>query len=638
MCGIAGYVGMNDPPLLTRMADRMAHRGPDDSGTWWNSNEGVGLAHRRLSIIDTSPAGHQPMTIDGGRLWIAFNGEIYNFLEHRRRLESDGVVFQSRTDTEVLLHLYREHGKRALALLDGMFAIAVWDAERRSLFLARDHAGVKPLYYTQAGPALIFASEIKALLASAIVRNELNAEVLAEYLTFLWVPGEATMLRGIKKLPAGHALTWQDGRVSVERWFDFEYCPVEGRTEQEWVEATRSTFRSAVRRQMVADVPLGAFLSGGLDSSSIVATMRQEFPQRPIKAYTARSTASKVVAEQGEDDFPHAQRVARELDVDLHVVDIQPDVVQLLPKMVFHLDEPDADPAVFPSYLIARLARQDGTTVLLSGTGGDEVFFGYRSHQAVAFAESLGRLRRPAGALCVGAAKALEFFGGAQHRLVRRLGKLSAGLLAPDRLSRHVAVVQWSSESDRVQLLGPGRSQAEPARALLPLDGSFRGTGALNYHSHLLVGSFLAAHNFLYTDKSSMAVSLEVRVPFMDLELMRLAASMPEDMKLRGRVTKYALKEAMSGMLPNQVIHRSKTGFGAPLRHWIRAELRPLVDDLLAPDVIQRRGLMQPKEVRRLIADNETGAADNAYEIYALLTLELWMQTFIDRRAEGPVA
>ncbi len=498
--------------------------------------------------------------------------------------------------------------------------------------------GVKPLYYTNVGHGLIFASEIKALLASPIVRNELNAEVLADYLTFLWVPGEATMLRGINKLPAGHSLTWQDGRMSVERWFDLEYCPIEGRTEDEWVEATRSTFRSAVRRQMVADVPLGAFLSGGLDSSSIVAAMRQEFPQRPIKVYTARSTAADVQAEQGEDDFPHAQRVARELDVDLQVVDIQPDVVQLLPKMVFHLDEPDADPAVFPSYLIARLARQDGTTVLLSGTGGDEVFFGYRSHQALAFAESLGLFRRPAGALCAGAAVAVKAVGGAQHRLARRLGKLSAGLLAPDRLYRHVAVVQWSSEDDRVRLLGPERVRNDPSRALLPLDGSFLGTGALNYHSHLLVGSFLAAHNFLYTDKSSMAASLEVRVPFMDLELMRLAASMPEDMKLRGRITKYALKEAMSGLLPNQVIHRSKTGFGAPLRHWMRAELRPLVEDLLAPDVIQRRGLMQPNEVRRLVAENDAGVADHAYEIYALLTLELWMQTFIDRRADGPVA
>jgi asparagine synthase (glutamine-hydrolysing) len=634
MCGIAGYVGLDEPGLLGLMASRMIHRGPDDGGTWSDSAHGVGLAHRRLSIIDTSPAGHQPMTAGNGKVWIAFNGEIYNFLEHRRQLEAGGVVFKSRTDTEVLLHLYLEHGLDALSMLDGMFALAIWDGERRRLLLARDHAGVKPLYYTVSGGTLLFASEIKSLLAVPSVRNELNNEALADYLTFLWVPGEATMLRDIKKLEAGHYLVWQNSHVEVKRWFSLDYKPVEGRPESDWIEETRSIFRSAVRRQMVADVPLGAFLSGGLDSSSIVAAMRHEYPERPIKVYTARSTAADVVAEQGEDDFPHAQRVARELGVDLKVVDIQPDVVNLLPKMVFHLDEPDADPAVFPSYLISRLAREDGTTVLLSGTGGDEVFFGYRSHQAFAFAERLGVSAGAAGSLCATGAWLTGTISGAQHRLPRRLRKLSAGLLAPDLLRRHMAVVDWSGPQERGRLLGPGyRSPAIPP-GIAALDRSFVGQGALNYHSHLLIGSFLAAHNFLYTDKSSMATSLEVRVPFMDLELMRLSARMPESMKLKRGVTKYVLRQAMQGSLPRETMVRSKSGFGAPLRRWIRRELRPVIDNLLSPGVVASRGLFEPREVERLIDDNTAGRADNAYAIYALLNLELWMQTFVDRRAD----
>jgi asparagine synthase (glutamine-hydrolysing) len=638
MCGIAGYAGFNDPPLLAAMADRMAHRGPDDRGTWSDVAEGVGLAHRRLAIIDTSRAGHQPMSICDGRYWIAFNGEIYNFLEHRRALEAEGVVFRSRTDTEVLLHLYRHHGIGALKRLDGMFALAIWDAERRSLLLARDHAGVKPLYYAQMGQSLLFASEIKSLLAAPSVRNELNTEALGDYLTFLWVPGRATMLRGIHKLEPGHWLSWQDGIVETRRWFDLEYRPVGDRTEEEWIEATRSAVRLAVRRQMVSDVPLGAFLSGGLDSSSIVASMRLEYPDRPIKAYTARSTSAQVAAEQGEDDYPHAVRVARDLDVDLHVVDIEPEVVSLLPRMVFHLDEPDADPAVFPSYLISRLAREDGTTVLLSGTGGDELFFGYRSHQAFALAESLGVLCRPAGALVGLAAGAFSSMWGSQHRTTRRFRKLASGLRARDLLHRHVAVSEWSNSGDRQRLLGAPWSQEQASRSLTSLDRSFSGSGAMNYHSHLLTGSFLAAHNFLYSDKASMAASLEVRVPFLDLELMRLCASMPQQMKLRGRTTKFALKKAMIGTLANEVVYRPKSGFGVPLRHWMKDGLRGVTRELLDPHVLRRRGLVQPGEVRRLIDDNDAGVADNAYVLYALLTLELWMQTFIDRRADGPVA
>jgi asparagine synthase (glutamine-hydrolysing) len=635
MCGIAGYAGVDEPAILQRMADAMSYRGPDDSGVWWDSSERAGLAHRRLSVIDLSSAGHQPMTIDDGDFCISYNGEIYNFQDHRRRLEARGIAFRSRTDTEVVLRLYQERGLDALQVLNGMFAFALWDRAKRRMLLARDHAGIKPLYYATQGQAIYFASEIKALLTVPAIPNSLNERALESYLTFLWVPGEETLMRGIRKLEPGHYLLWEQGQIAIKPWFALSYEPEHGRTAAEWVDEVRAAVLSATRRQVVADVPLGAFLSGGLDSSSLVASMRASFPDRRIRTYTTRSQPGDVAAEQGTDDYPFARRAAQTLGVELKTVDVEPDVTQLLPRLVYHLDEPDADPAVFPTYLISKLAREDGTRVLLSGTGGDEVFFGYRSHQAFKLANQLGMLAPALGALSRSAAAVAAPILGRQHRITRRLGKLARGLLAPNRLARHLAIVDWSSPLERRALLGAIDEAGSVERAGFDhYDRLFRGHGDLNFHSHLLTNTFLAAHNFLYMDKSSMAASLEVRVPFMDLELMRLAARIPEELKLHGTTTKYVLKTAMASFLPRDIIYRAKTGFGAPLRRWIRKDLRPLVQATLGADTVRRRGLFEPQAVARLLVDNDAGRADHAYLIYALLTLEIWMQTFVDQRAK----
>jgi asparagine synthase (glutamine-hydrolysing) len=635
MCGIAGYAGVDEPPILLRMADAMSHRGPDDSGVWWDSAERVGLAHRRLSVIDLSSAGHQPMSVDEGDLCISYNGEIYNFQDHRRRLEAGGIAFRSRTDTEVLLRLYQERGLDALQALNGMFAFALWDRPNRRMLLARDHAGIKPLYYVVQGHAIYFASEIKALLSGPAIPNSLNERALASYMTFLWVPGSETLMRGIRKLEPGHYLLWEQGRIAIRPWFELSYEPEYGRTATEWVDEVKAAVVGATRRQLVADVPLGAFLSGGLDSSSLVASMRTLFPDRGIRTYTIRSPAGDMAAEQGTDDYPYARRVAEALGVELKTVDIEPDVTRLLPRMVYHLDEPDADPAVFPTYLISKLAREDGTTVLLSGTGGDEVFFGYRSHQAFKLANQLRMLAPALGVVSGFAAAMAAPILGSQHRITRRLGKLGRGLSAPNRLARHLAIVDWSSPVERRALLGAvDEAQSVDRAGFGHYEQLFRGHGDLNFHSHLLINTFLAAHNFLYTDKASMAASLEVRVPFMDLELMRLAARIPEGFKLRGMTTKYVLKKAMESFLPKDVIYRPKTGFGAPLRRWIRKDLRPLIRAMLGPDALRRRGLFNPEAVARILAENDAGRADHAYLIYALLTLEIWMQTFIDHRAK----
>jgi asparagine synthase (glutamine-hydrolysing) len=635
MCGIAGYAGTHRPDLLGPMCSAMAHRGPDDAGAWHDAEAGIGLGHRRLSIIDLSSAGHQPMQNADGSVWISYNGEIYNFPEHRDRLEKRGHTFRSHSDTEVLLALYEEQGLDFLDSLNGIFAFALWDARERRLLLARDHAGIKPLYYWQDGPRLYFASEIKALLTIPEIPRRVHLPSIADYLRFLWVPGEHTLLEGVMKLEPGHRLTWKDGEIDVRRWFHIAYHADERPSADEWVEAVHDTFVRTTRRQMVSDVPLGAFLSGGLDSSSIVASMRQAFPNREITSYTVRFDPGDMAREQGVDDYPYARRVARALDVRLKSIQIDPQVIELLPKMIYHLDEADADPAVFPSYLISKLAREDGTTVLLSGTGGDEVLFGYRSHQAYRMYERYDFIGRPpfswAAAL---AGRIATSMLGAQNLLARRIEKFRRGL-DKTGLERHLALAEWSSAHTRRSIFAPGLAETlhpeDPPPSLQRYFDEFEGTGDLNCHSHLLIETFLAAHNFNYTDKSSMAVSLEARVPFMDVELMRLCASIPERYKLRGNVTKWPLKKAMERYLPHDLIHRSKTGFGAPLRKWVQEDLNEVIEYLLGPSHVAARGIFDTEFVSSIVEDNAEGRADHTYLIYALLTLELWMQTFVDR-------
>lgn len=638
MCGIAGYVGLHRPEILEPMCEAMAHRGPDDAGTWHDAEALVGLGHRRLAIIDTSPAGHQPMADADGTTWISYNGELYNFPQHRARLEAAGYPFRGNSDTEVLLALYREKGLAFLDDLNGIFAFALWDVHKRRLLLARDHAGIKPLYYWVDGDHLYFASEIKALLRIPGLPRELHLPSVADYLTFLWVPGENTLLSQVKKLEPGHYLLWQNGKIETRSWFQLDYDPDESLSPAELTERVRETFTAAVRRQMVSDVPLGAFLSGGLDSSSIVASMRAAYPDRDITTYTVRFGDGDMAREQGVDDYPYARRVAAHLDVRLRSVRLEPNVIDLLPRLIWFLDEPDSDPAVFPSYLISKLAREDGTKVLLSGTGGDEMFFGYRSHQAYRMYERFAWMSGSPGATLIGGAAHLgAAVLGAQNLLSRRLAKFERGL-GKSGLELHMALCDWSDPELRRQLLAP--DLVDTARltgipeCMRRYVASFSGTGNLNLHSHLLVQTFLAAHNFLYTDKSSMAVSVETRVPFLDVDLMRLCARIPEHWKLHRRSTKYILKRAMAGQLPHDVIHRSKTGFGAPLRKWIREDLGEVAQYFLGPSHLESRGLFRPDVIGRVFEENRTGRADHAYLIYALLNLELWLQTFLDRPGE----
>lgn len=621
------------------MAKVIAHRGPDDMGTWHDTAGEVGLGHRRLSIIDLSPAGHQPMSNEDGTIWLSYNGELYNFQQHREWLISRGHKFRGRSDTEVIVHLYEEKGPEFLQDLNGIFAIAIWDANKRTLLLARDHAGIKPLYYWHSGRKLYFASEIKALLRVPEIPRELNVQTVPEFLTFLWVPGEETMLKGIRKVEPGHYLLWKDGRVETKQWFHIAYEPDERISEDQWVRDVHDTFMLTTQRQMMSDVPLGAFLSGGTDSTAIVACMRKSFPDRQIKCYTYSFDEGDMARDQYEADYPYAKRVADILKTELTNFRLAPDVISLLPKMVYHNDEPDADPTVFPSYLICKLAREDGTTVLLSGMGGDEIFFGYRSHKALRFLERLSWIPRPLLSPSLGLAEsAASAMMGAQSAIPRRLRKFRRALDG-DGVRRFLELSDWSSPLVRRRVYAKGfasrldLSDAPPA-SLQKYYDSFVGTGELNRRSHILIQTFLAAHNFLYTDKSSMAVSVEVRVPFLDVELMRLAARIPERLKLKGQTTKYLLKKSLEPYIPHDILHRSKTGFGPPLRKWIAMDLDHVLADLLSPSRLASRGLFEPNVIQEIIAENRANKADHAYLLYCLLTLELWMQTFIDRPGE----
>ena len=620
------------------MTDAMIHRGPDDSGTWYDADAEIGFGHRRLAIIDLSPAGRQPMSNADESIVITYNGELYNYLEHRERLAKKGYPFRSNSDTEVMIALYETMGIDFLNELNGIFAFALWDAKKRRLILARDHAGVKPLYYRQDGRKLYFASELKALLKVPGSSRELHTPSVPDYLTFLWVPGENTLLSGIKKLEPGHFAIWEDGQLETKRWFNIEYEPDESRTETQWNEEVHDSFMNATKRQMVSDVPLGAFLSGGLDSSSIVACMRNVYPDREINSYTVRFDRGAMAREQGVDDYPYARKVAKAIGVRLKSVMLQPEVISLLPKMVYHLDEPDADPAVFPSYLISKLAREDGTTVLLSGTGGDEVFFGYRSHQAYRLYERFAWMSRfPISSMTRAGVKMSSSLLGAQNRYARRIAKFRRGLMQSG-LDRHLEVADWSSHAAREGLFNDSVFDSmdswDSSESMRRYHDDFVGEGELNLHSHLLIQTFLAAHNFLYTDKSSMAVGLEARVPFMDVELMRLCARIPERYKLKGNVTKNVLKNAMARYLPRDLIHRKKTGFGAPLRKWIQDDLNEVIQFFLGPEQVSRRGIFNPDQVQRILKENTSGKEDHAYLIYALVNLELWMQSFLDAPGE----
>src|SRR2546423_8504620 len=649
MCGIGGLINQDPESRIGAMLTAIEHRGRDDEGVWTSSpiNDGrrACLGHRRLSIIDTSNAGHEPMISHDERFVITFNGEIYNYRELRAELAAKGHQFRTQTDTEVLLTAWQQWGEAALPRLNGMFAFALWDDQQRSLFLVRDRVGIKPLYYAQLQKldpgvgqggcnSFAFASEVKSILASGLFKAELDHESLHQFLTFLWVPDPNTLFRDVKTVPPGNLVKWRDGEINVRQWWDVSFDQIEeGRSESWWQEQLLETLDRVVNLEMVADVPLGSFLSGGIDSSAIVAMMKRHSNGRRVGTYTIGIEAEDLRYDIIPDDVEWARRVNRQLDTDYHEIMLRPDVAELLPKLVYHMDEPAIDMAI-PSYLVSRAARET-LRVMLSGMGGDEVFAGYPRQLAMKIAGAFDPvpqlLRRPA-------MRALEYAlpGGMPGRLTAPLrnAKKFARSAALDFENRYLGYGTYFTDAAKTRLYTDELREATYGMDAYSAHRNYfarvKNAAPLNQLLYVDLKTFLPCLNLTTTDKTSMAANLEVRVPFLNHELVELAARMPPHLKLHGLKRKYILKRAAERLLPRDVVWRKKAGFSAPIRSWLRGPLRPMVDDLLSEETIRRRGLFRPEEVRRIIDANLSGREDFNLQVFQLLNLELWQRAFID--------
>ena len=632
MCGIIGISGRIDTEALKSGLSSLAHRGPDDSGIFIDEPAHIALGHRRLSILDISPLGHQPMVGADGSVVLIFNGEIYNFRELRAELEAKGFSFRGHSDTEVLLNLYLAEGEAMLSRLNGMFALAIWDKRKQSLLIARDALGVKPLYYAALNGCFAFASEIKALLHLVPQARELDVVSLHRYLSFLWCPGEGTPLKAVRKLLPGEAMWVCKGQIA-QRWNWFQLPIFHGISadldQQTALKGTATHLRQAVHRQMVSDVPLGSFLSGGLDSSAIVAFAREINPN--IHCFTIEC---KDKQESGVvDDLPYARKVAKHLGVPLDVVSISSNkMANDLESMLAQFDEPLADPACLNVLYISQLARQKGIKILLSGAGGDDLFTGYRRHRAV-MAEPLW------GWLPLGARKKISTLDqrlNLLNPLQRRLGKLLS-VAAHQGIERTTEYFRWTQENlllnlytaETRKILGSELAVTPMVEFLQQLNHK---ATSLDHMLALEQRFFLADHNLNYTDKMSMAAGVEVRVPFLDIDLVNFVARIPNGLKQHGRHGKWILKKAMEPYLPHEVIYRPKSGFGAPLRQWMRHNLKDFIGDLLSKESLKRRGLFEPIAIQRLIDDNNSGKVDASYTLLSLLCIEIWCRTYLDRK------
>ena len=647
MCGISGLANWGDRETLARMTAVQAHRGPNDSGVWdRHGPDGsyFGLGSRRLSILDLSADGHMPMSNEAGNLWITYNGEIYNFADLRRELESKGHRFRSHADTEVVLHLYEEEGPECVQRLNGMFAFAICDLResRPVLFMARDHFGIKPFYYSCRDGRLAFASEAKSLLEVEGIDAEIDVEALNQYLTFLWVPDPKTLFRGILKLPAGHYALFRDGALSISQYWDLSFPPKDHEfrlSEENLAQEIRDRFQFSVEQQLVSDVPLGAFLSAGLDSSSIVAMMAKT-ARRPLRTYTITFPDRYRKGENTLDDPAVAARLARNLGCENQQIVVEPDVASLLPRLCWHMDEPTADPAIITAYLVCREASRD-VAVLLSGVGGDELFAGYRKYVAHYWAQKFVRVPEFVRTLSSSAVDRIPSLRGTRWKGPLRLTKKmlrSAPLPAEERFVRNCTYLDATQRNDlcaadlRQEVAG---LDAEARHR--PAFEKVRHADFLNQMLYLDTKIFMTSLNLTYNDKMSMASSVEVRVPFLNRELAEFVAwNVPPSLKLKGSLsptTKYIFRKAMQNVLPEEVLRQPKAGFAAPTDYWLANDLREMTDDLLSQSRIRDRTLFRPEAVRRLIREHRSGRQDWSMQIWQLLTLELWMQNFLDKSA-----
>jgi asparagine synthase (glutamine-hydrolysing) len=632
MCGITGAIWTDparaiDAPTLQRMTDRLRHRGPDADGTYFSeyqlrppyeSMPGVGLGHRRLSIIDLSTGG-QPMCNEDGSVWIVFNGEAYNYQALRQRLEGAGHTFRTDSDTETIIHLYEDEGTECFAHLNGMFAIALWDAPRRRLVLGRDRLGKKPLYYRHEPGRLIFGSELKSLLEVPGLPRDIDPAAVDEYLTYQYIPHPRTIFRGFRKLPPGHYAVFQDDKLEVRPYWHPDFSQERSLTKQQAVSELRALLESAVQLRMRSDVPLGAFLSGGVDSSIIVALMQQQ-SAAPIKTFTI----GFPVKEYDESGFAGA--VARHLKTEHHVLEVRPDAIDVLPKLAYHYDEPFADSSAIPTWYVSQLTRQH-VTVALSGDGGDELFAGYTRYDAVALA---GRFDRLPPLRALAGAKFWQWLpsSGRQKSLLRRIKRFSESLsLAPER--RYLDWISVFHEAQRGALYRDeflAQLTTDPAKFLRTAWRQARGRDAVTCAALADMTTYLPCDILTKVDIASMAHGLECRAPFLDYRVAEFAAGLPIRYKYRRGRKKWILREAFGHLLPPEVFTRRKMGFGVPLDYWFRSELKGLAADLLLAPTARCHALLRPEAIQALWDAHQQRHYDHSARLWALVMLEEWLR------------
>lgn len=626
MCGIAGSIHKNlADTQAAACLEKMAHRGPDDRGTYRDGD--LWLGHLRLSIQDVSERGHQPMISDDGNCVLVYNGEIYNNAALRADLQRKGFSFHSKSDTETLLKAYLAYGKDCLSRLNGIFAFALYDKSSQELWVVRDPLGVKPLYYYSDGESFLFASELKGLLDLPLNYN-VDKTNFYRYLLLLYSPGAVTPFQHIKKLLPGHYLTVDttSGKIKEEKTFyrvpyDGQYEPL---SEKEWLDELDKQLTEAVKQQLLSDVPLGYFLSGGLDSSLILAIAKKLQPGLPLQAFTI-DTGSLFKEEGFDDDLPYAQKVAKWLRVPLHIIPANTEMLQNFDQMIWQLDEPQTDPASLFVQQIAMAARAKGIKVLLSGTGADDIFAGYNRHLALHWDQYISRIPAAIQKGMKGIARLLP-----QNASTRRLQKLLANH-DQTPLQRRTGYYYWLSQAK-----AKGLFTVEIQNKLPDLDTLFLDLlkdipgeqSPLNQMLYWELRTFLPDQNLNYTDKMGMTAGVEIRVPFLDTHIIALAAKMPPSLKLKGKETKYILKKLAERYLPNEIIYRPKTGFGAPIRQWVNHEMKPMVAERLNDEALRKSGLFNPHAVKQLIAETATGTTDGAYTIWSLLAIDSWLRQF----------
>lgn len=664
MCGICGFFGdFPQTDLINEMTSAIAHRGPDNSNyinLTTNKSDTVSLGHTRLSIIDLSEHGNQPMsakcqlcsTNDFDKnlnIWITYNGEIYNFKELKAELIDDGHNFKTNTDTEVLIHLYVKYGTKMLSKLNGIFAFAIYDGRSKpnlppfisgDLFVARDGLGVKPLYYSLDNNGFIFASELKSLLKYKNLNKQLDPDSINYYMSYLWSPAPSTPLKNVRKLKPGEALIIRDRKI-YKSWYYFTNLYKaninSSKNINQYAEELKNTLFNSVKRQLIADVPLGAFLSGGLDSSAILAMAKKAYPEHEFQCFSIGFNDNIKSFEGASLDLPYAEKVANHLGVNLNKIEISPNAISKIGEMIYYMDEPQADPAPINALIISEAAKKMGIKVLLSGAGGDDILSGYRRHSALKVDPWLNLV--PKGLRRLLSRYANKGLNGElnlkiDNPKIRRILKLLSlsHLQGKDKIISHF---HWNTENTRSNLFSKDFynslstiSASEPliqTLSTLPDD-----LDELQYMLTLETKHFLADHNLNYTDKMGMAHGVEIRVPLIDFEMVNFAATIPSKFKQKGFTGKAVFKKAMEPYLPYDVIYRPKTGFGAPIRSWMHNELKNLTNEVLSKNNLQKRNIFDYKNVQKLIELDKSNKVDASYTLFSILCIEIWNQIFID--------